>query len=220
MATSVHTLLEKAQEAMEVKKSGSKAFSEKQYMDAVKAYERAREILDGAGVEGHHQAVLWSNEAICHLKTGDYERCQFACKKGLTHFTTDKVREKLQTNLEKSEKIPDPPTEEEQQNKEEQIKQAKEKMKRYKEEEKKQAVNTVQSDGGIYGNEGSGQKDYKVPGPLICSMEDAYKIDLGPPPPPRPWWEERDRDPDEPPPRKHITYLPAHLPPWLEKPSS
>merc|ERR1712187_637867 len=94
----------------------------------------------------------------------------------------------------------------------ERVEARKEKAKKQKEEFKEITKKVIASDGGIYGEEGSGQQGYVMPGPFICPMNEARKMGLGPPPEPKTWWEKRDADSDEEPERTTIGYLPAHHP--------
>merc|ERR1719221_2254281 len=159
-------------------------------------------------------AVLWNNEALCRRNMGDLEGSRAACNEGLTHYTTPEIRKKLEHNLAECNKPPPEPTEEEKAKAAVEIEQRKERLAKMKEEQKDQAKKAVESQGGIYGEEGSAQKDYKVPGTFICPMDEAQKMGLGPPPATKPWWEQRDADSDEEPPRTTIGYLPAHHPQW------
>merc|ERR1712228_524546 len=69
-----------------------------------------------------------------------------------------------------------------------------EKKVKEKEEERTIAQQIVKSDGGIYGDRGSGQNDYVMPGPFICPMHEAQAMGLGPPPAPKEPWEDQDSD--------------------------
>eukprot|EP00931_Biecheleriopsis_adriatica_P068072 TRINITY_DN42106_c0_g1_i1.p1 TRINITY_DN42106_c0_g1~~TRINITY_DN42106_c0_g1_i1.p1 ORF type:complete len:441 (-),score=113.70 TRINITY_DN42106_c0_g1_i1:57-1379(-) len=213
-AKTIHTLLEQGEQAVKLKQLGNKAFAAKRYDEALKEWKAAREIWEKADVRGHHTASLWSNEAICRRQMGDCEGALAACKEGLTHYTMPKIREKLEYNLAEAQKGPKEPSQEEIQKKEEQVEQQKEKAKKQKEEFKELSKQVVDSKGGIYGEEGSGQKDYVIPGPFICPMKEAQDMGLGPPPEPKPWWEKKDADSDEEPERTTIGYLPAHHPKW------
>lgn len=213
-AKNIHVLLEQGESAVKEKEIGNKAYKEKRNADALKAWKRAREIWEKAEVRGHHTAVLWNNEATCRRNTGDLEGCKAACREGMTHYASKAIRDKLQFNLTEAEKPPPEPTEEEVKKQEEVIEARKEKAKQQKEEKKEITKKAVLSDGGIYGDEGSGQKDYVMPGPFICPMPEAQKMGLGPPPEPKPWWEKKDADSDEEPERTTIGYLPAHHPKW------
>merc|ERR1712146_675028 len=123
-----------------------------------------------ADVRGHHLAVLWNNEALCRRNMGDYEGSKAACKEGLTHYTTPEIRKKLEHNLTEAEKPPPEPTEEEKAKKAEEIELRKEKAKQQKEEWKGFTEKAADSKGEVYGESGSAQKDYVMPGPFICPM--------------------------------------------------
>merc|ERR1712150_94640 len=212
----IHTLLEQGEQAVKQKDIGNKAYKEKRYEDALKAYAEARSIWEKADVRGHHMAVLWSNEATCRRSMNDFDGSRKACEEGLTHYTTAKIREKLQASLEECDKPRPEPTEEEKAKVEEELQKRKEKAKekviKHKEEVKDIAKKSVGSGGQIYNGEGSGQKDYVQPGTFICPMDQAQDIGLGPPKE-KTWWEKRDQDSDEEE-RTGIGYLPAHHPKW------
>lgn len=211
----IHTLLEQGEKAVKLKQGGNKKFSDKKYEDALKEYAEARSIWEKADIRGHHLAVLWNNEATCRRNMKDLDGCRKAAEEGLTHYTTEAIRQKLEFNLAESKKPPPEPTPEEKAKMEEELKlraeKAKEKEQKRKEELKEITQKSVQS-GEIYGDGGSAQKDYVMPGPYICPMDQAYDMGIGPPPPPKPWWEQRDADSDEEAPRTGIGYLPAHHP--------
>merc|ERR1712039_206980 len=90
---------EQCQEAISLKNQGNKAFGKDRYADALEAYSRARGIWSTANIRGHHVAVLWSNEAACHKKVSDWDKCIHACEQGLEHFCTAKIRQKLDNSL-------------------------------------------------------------------------------------------------------------------------
>lgn len=205
----IHTLLEQAEEAVKHKKSGNKAFQEKKYDAALEAYKKGLETWQKADVRGHHVAVLCSNEANCRRQTGDLTGAIKACEEGLSHYTTPEIRKKLENHLAEAKKGPKELTPEEAQLKEEKVQQLKEKKKQHKEQWKVLTEKAVVSDGNIYQDGKSGQKDYVVPGPFICPMNEAQAMGLGPPPEPKPYWEV---DSDDEPPRTTIGYLPAHHP--------
>lgn len=213
-ARAIHVLLEQGEQGMKLKDLGNKAFKEKRYDDALKLWAEARDVWAKADVRGHHLAVLYNNEALCRRTMGDLEGSRKACEEGLTHYTSPQIRAKLEHNLVECGKPLPQPTEEDQKKEAEQIARVQEKVKKQKEEVKQLAEKIVKSDGGIYGEEGSAQKDYVVPGPFICPMNEAQAMGLGPPPEPKPWWEKKDADSDEEPERKTIGYLPAHHPKW------
>jgi hypothetical protein len=213
-AQTIYTLLEQGEEATKLKQQGNKAFKEKRNEDALKAWAQARKTWETAEVRGYHMAVLWNNEALCRRQTGDAEGSKAACNEGLTHYASKTIRDKLEHNLAECSKAPPELTEEEKEKVTEKVEQRKEKKVKQKEEEKDISKKVVDSQGGIYGEEGSAQKDYKVPGTFICPMDEAQKMGLGPPPPAKPWWEKRDADSDEEPERTTIGYLPAHHPKW------
>jgi len=209
----INTLLEQAEKAVKLKDKGNKAFIEKKSEDALKAWKEAHEVWKKADIRGHHEAVLYSNEALCLRKMGDIEKSKEACKEGLTHYTTKRIKDKLQFNLDECEKVVAEPTEEQMARQKELIDARKEKKHKQKEELKERLRKSVPAGGKIYGEEGSAEKDYKIPPPFICPMEEAYERGIGPPPPPKPWWEKRDADSDEEE-RTNIVYLPAHHPNW------
>merc|ERR1712110_966370 len=215
-AKSIHKLLEQAEQALKNKQIGNDAFKAgtKRYDDALKAWAEARSIWEKADVRGHHMAVLWNNEALCRRRMGDLDGSRAACNEGLTHYTTPAIRAKLENNLAECDKPIPEPSEEEKKVQAEKLEQRKEKAKKQVEESKEVAKKAASSEGVIYGDEGSGQKDYVMPGPFICPMPEAQKMGLGPPPEPKPWWEKRDADSDEEPERTTIGYLPAHHPKW------
>jgi len=65
-----------------------------------------------ADIRGHHETVLYSNEALCLRKMGDVEKSKEACKEGLTQYTAKRIKDKLQFNLDECEKVVAEPTEE------------------------------------------------------------------------------------------------------------
>eukprot|EP00929_Paragymnodinium_shiwhaense_P076307 TRINITY_DN39202_c0_g1_i1.p1 TRINITY_DN39202_c0_g1~~TRINITY_DN39202_c0_g1_i1.p1 ORF type:complete len:453 (+),score=136.53 TRINITY_DN39202_c0_g1_i1:116-1474(+) len=217
MAQGIHKLLEQAESALKTKNVGNDALKEQRFEDAVKQYQEARKVWDKAGIAGHHMAVLWSNEANALKRLKDFEAAEKAAQEGLKLYAKPAIKEKLQHHLSeaceaKAKPAPEP-TPEEVQKKEQQSEARKEKAQKQKEEYKEIAKEAVQAKpGGIYGEAGSGQKNYVVPPPYICPMDQAYAMGLGPPPPPKPWWEQKEADSDEEPPRTGITYLPAHHP--------
>lgn len=210
----IHILLEQAEEAVKQKDVGNKAFKEKRNDDALRAWKDARGTWEKAEVVGHHSAVLWNNEALCRRTMGDDEGAKAACRAGLALFALPTIKAKLEHNLAESEKVKIAPTPEEIKKTEEKIVELKEKKVKQKEEFKDLTQKVVKSEGGIYGEVGSAQKDYKVPPTFICGMSEAQDMGLGPPPAPAPWWEAKDADSDDEPPRTCITYLPAHHPKW------
>merc|ERR1719198_1170124 len=133
-------------------------------------------------------AVLWNNEATCRRNMGDIDGSIAAANEGLTHYTTPAIKAKLEFNLAECAKPRPEPSPEEVAKKAEKIEEAKVKVKEQKKEFKEISKKVVESEGGIYGEEGSAQKDYKVPGPFICPMNEAQDMGLGPPPAPKPWW--------------------------------
>lgn len=210
----IHMLLEQGESAVKQKNIGNTAFKEKRNQDAIKAWAEARDTWTTAGIRGHHMAVLWNNEALCYRNMADHEKAQHACKEGLSHYTTPQIRAKLEFNLAEAEK-PVPQKTEEDLKKEEAHKEiVKEKIQKHKEEIKEISKKSVESGGGIYGEGGSAEKSYVMPGPFICPMNEAQEMGLGPPPAPKPWWEKKEADSDEEPERTTITYLPAHHPKW------
>jgi len=208
-AQEINRLLEQGESAMQLKGDGNKAWKDKKYDDALKAWAEARGIWDTAGVQGHHVAVLWNNEALCRRKMRDVEGSRNACNEGLKFFTTSDIRGKLEFNLAECDKPLPELTEEEKQEEERKQEQRRQKLKEKKAEEKLIAKNVVESGGQVYGEQGSGQKGYEVPPPFIAPMEEAQRMGLGPPPPPKPYWEV---DSDDEPPRTTIGFLPAHPP--------
>lgn len=213
-AKTIHVLLEQGEEAVKQKGIGNKAFQEKRYEDAVKAWKEAKDIWKTADVRGHHMAILLNNEATCRRQMGDFKGSKACAEEGLTHFTTDAIRSKLQHNIVESAKPPPEPTEDEKAQEVVKIEARKEKARKQKEEFKEITKKAVVTEGGVYGDEGSAQKDYVMPGPFICPMGEAQEMGLGPPPAPKPWWEKKDADSDEEPERTTIGYLPAHHPKW------
>jgi len=213
-ANEINKLLEQSESAIKLKDEGNKAFKEHKYEDAVKAWADARSKFANVGVQGHHMAVLWSNEALCRRRMRDLESSKVACNEGLKLHTSDEIRKKLQLNLEECAKPLPEPTEEEKQKAAEELEARKKKVQEKKDEEKEIAKKVVESSGGVYEGQKSGQKDYVVPPTLICPMDEAQRIGLGPPPPPKPYWEV---DSDDEPPRTTIGFLPAH-PPFPEPP--
>ncbi|CAE7608341.1 RYR1, partial [Symbiodinium sp. KB8] len=214
-AKSIHLLLEQAEEAVKLKQTGNKALKEKRYDDALKAWRHAREIWKKADVSGHHVAVLWSNEAICCRQMEDLAAATHAGEEGLKLYALPQIRQKLQHSLEEAKKGPKEKSPEEEKKREELVQLHKEKRQEQKKEWKNLTEKAVVAEGGIYGPDGSAQKDYVIPGPFICPMKEAQEMGLGPPPEPKPWWEKRDADSDEEPERRGIGYLPAHHPNWL-----
>merc|ERR1719421_2866483 len=81
---------------MNLKTRGNKEFGEKNYAKALETYAEARAVWETAEIRGHHVAVLWSNAAKCHLKTGDWDKCKRACEEGLKHFSAAGIKEKLE----------------------------------------------------------------------------------------------------------------------------
>mmetsp|Transcript_8364 Transcript_8364/g.15227 ORF Transcript_8364/g.15227 Transcript_8364/m.15227 type:complete len:443 (+) Transcript_8364:63-1391(+) len=213
-AKSIHLLLEQAEEAVKSKKTGNKAFQEKRYEDALKAWKEARDTWQKAGIAGHHVAVLWSNEATCRRQMNDFDGAIKSSEEGLKLYTTRQIKEKLKFNIEEAKKGPKEMSPEQVKQRDELVQKHKEKKQQQKEEWKETTKKAVAAEGGIYGDEGSGQKDYVMPGPFICPMDQAQEMGLGPPPEPKPWWEQKDADSDEEPPRRGIGYLPAHHPNW------
>jgi len=212
----VHVLLEQGEQAVKCKNLGNKAYAEKppRHEDALKQWAEARSIWAKADVRGHHTAVLFNNEATCRRNMGDIEGSIKAANEGLTHYATAAIRAKLENNLVECAKPRPEPSAEDKAKVAEKVEQHKEKVVKQKEEMKEIAKKGVDSQGDIYGDAGSAQKDYVMPGPFICPMDEAQNMGLGPPPQPKPWWEKKDEDSDEEPPRTGIGYLPAHHPKW------
>merc|ERR1711881_552923 len=71
-AKTVHVLLEQGEQAVKLKNLGNTAFKEKRHADALKQWAEARSIWEKADIRGHHVAVLWNNEALCHRQMGDH----------------------------------------------------------------------------------------------------------------------------------------------------
>ncbi|CAE7448569.1 INVS, partial [Symbiodinium pilosum] len=159
-AKSIHLLLEQAEEAVKLKQTGNRALKEKRYDDALKAWRNAREIWKKADVSGHHVAVLWSNEAICLRGMEDMEGAVKASSEGLKLYTTQEIRKKLEFNLEEAKKGPKEKSPEEEKKREELVQQHKEKKVEQKKQWKEMTEKAVVSEGGIYGEDGSAQKDY------------------------------------------------------------
>merc|ERR1719295_1623605 len=91
-AKTIHVLLEQGEQGVKLKQLGNKAFAEKRYDDALKAWAEAREVWQKADVRGHHLAVLWNNEAWCRSQyMGDLDGARNACNEGLSHFTTPEI---------------------------------------------------------------------------------------------------------------------------------
>merc|ERR1711972_761014 len=89
----IHTLLEQGEQAVKNKQIGNKAYQEKRYDAALKAWREARDIWQKADVRGHHVAVLWNNEATCRRNMGDYDGCRKACEEGVKHYTTKAIKD-------------------------------------------------------------------------------------------------------------------------------
>jgi hypothetical protein len=98
-AEAVSKLLGEGERAMELKAKGNKAFQSKSYEAALDAWANARTVLVEAGIDGHHLAALWSNDANCRKKMGDIEGCRTSCNEGLKVKCTTQIREKLQFHL-------------------------------------------------------------------------------------------------------------------------
>jgi len=101
-AETVHVVLEQAEKAVNLKNKGNKAFQDKRYTDAIKAYTEAREIWTAADIRGHHTAVLWSNEARCHMKNEQWSAAISACEEGLKHYCTADMRTKIENRLQEA----------------------------------------------------------------------------------------------------------------------
>merc|ERR1711971_1195746 len=100
---------------------------------------------------------------------GDYDGCRKACEAGLEQYTNPHlvptVKEKLENNLAECEKGPPVKTPEQEKVIAEKVEVLKEKKVKQKEEFKEMQQKVVTSEGGIYGDDKSGQKDYVMPGP-------------------------------------------------------
>mmetsp|Transcript_83398 Transcript_83398/g.241345 ORF Transcript_83398/g.241345 Transcript_83398/m.241345 type:complete len:461 (-) Transcript_83398:46-1428(-) len=105
-AEKLHRLLTVVDEAMQLKAKGNTAFSGGKHERALEAWGSAREKLDGAGLSGHHLAVLWSNEANCRKKMGDIEGCRAACEAGLAQPCAATIRAKLEFHLKTRDAVP------------------------------------------------------------------------------------------------------------------
>ncbi|CAE8628392.1 unnamed protein product, partial [Polarella glacialis] len=213
-AKTIHILLEQGESAVKLKQTGNKAFAEKRHEDALKAWGQARQTWKTANVRGHHTAVLLNNEALCRRQIGDLGGSKASCKEGLTHYATPQIREKLEHNLAEARKPPPCATVEEITKQAENLEIRKGKAKKHKEEIKELSKKGVAADGKLYGEDGSAQKGYVMPGPFICPMEQAQDMGLGPPPEAKPWWVQKEADSDDEAPRTSIGYLPAHHPKW------
>jgi len=167
-AKAVHTVLEQGESAMKLKVQGNKAFGEKRYQDALKAYADARKVWEAAGIRGHHSAVLWSNEAACYKKTEEWETCRHACEQGFTHYCTPKIKKKLEDTQKEA------------------VAEAAEVAKGYVKDKPPPAPRKPPSklkehfldseetqEKPLYPEEGSKQGTVDKPGPFICHFEDA-----------------------------------------------
>eukprot|EP00446_Apocalathium_sp_SHHI-4_P030840 CAMPEP_0177233374 /NCGR_PEP_ID=MMETSP0367-20130122/43833_1 /TAXON_ID=447022 ORGANISM="Scrippsiella hangoei-like, Strain SHHI-4" /NCGR_SAMPLE_ID=MMETSP0367 /ASSEMBLY_ACC=CAM_ASM_000362 /LENGTH=448 /DNA_ID=CAMNT_0018684105 /DNA_START=1 /DNA_END=1347 /DNA_ORIENTATION=+ len=103
MSEDIHLVLEQGEEAVKLKNQANKAFSQSRYPDALRLYADARKVWKTADIRGHHSAVLFSNEATVHKKMEDFEKCREACKEGLTHYCSEKIRKKLEDSLKEAE---------------------------------------------------------------------------------------------------------------------
>merc|ERR1712086_764297 len=101
-ASAVNTLLEQSETAVKRKNEGNQAFKVSKFPDALRLYAEARKIWEAADIRGHHVAVLFSNEAACYKKIKEWQKCQDACNKGLTHYCTEKIAKKLQDSIEEA----------------------------------------------------------------------------------------------------------------------
>lgn len=101
-AKEIHTLFIKTSDAMEQKVSANNYLKEKNYERALNGYATARETLTKAGIEGHHMATLWSNEANTRRQQGDIDGARNACEEGLKiPEASEEIKKKLQYQLDK-----------------------------------------------------------------------------------------------------------------------
>lgn len=162
-ASKVYKLLEQAESAVGRKQDGNKAFKGNKFLDALEQYEESRKIWEAADVRGHHVAVLWSNEAQCLLKLGEWDRARCACEEGLTHYCTPQIKKKLEERLQEAETAEEEGREQEPKSLPSQRKPPSKLSKGYLEASEKP----------LYGDEGSVQGKVDKPGPFICHFEDA-----------------------------------------------
>lgn len=101
VAMGIHKTLTKTSDAVDTKVSANKALKEKKFERACEGYAHARKTLSEAGVDGHHMASLWSNEAICRMQMQDWQGAHDACEAGIKCFSSDELRKKLKHNLDK-----------------------------------------------------------------------------------------------------------------------
>eukprot|EP00928_Gymnodinium_smaydae_P075140 TRINITY_DN5813_c0_g7_i1.p1 TRINITY_DN5813_c0_g7~~TRINITY_DN5813_c0_g7_i1.p1 ORF type:complete len:172 (-),score=26.68 TRINITY_DN5813_c0_g7_i1:137-652(-) len=97
MTAKVQAVFVAAEEAMQLKAVGNKAFGAQRYTEALDAWARGRDVLQREKISGHHLAVFWSNEALLHKRQGDLEGCRRACEAGLDLYCAPSVRAKLKS---------------------------------------------------------------------------------------------------------------------------
>jgi hypothetical protein len=99
VAKAIHKVFIKTADAMEQKVKANQQLKDKKYESACRGYENARKILSEAGVDGHHMASMWSNEAICRLQMGDKDGARNACLEGSKLLCSKELKAKLEHNL-------------------------------------------------------------------------------------------------------------------------
>mmetsp|Transcript_49152 Transcript_49152/g.113904 ORF Transcript_49152/g.113904 Transcript_49152/m.113904 type:complete len:461 (-) Transcript_49152:99-1481(-) len=184
-AKRIHLLLEQGQKAVILKNDGNAAFKKGKYQEALKAYAEARAIWDKADIRGHHSAVLWSNEAMCHRKTEDWAQCRQACEQGLSHFCMEGIRTKLQECLKDAAESEAKAAEAKEraaaaQREEEQEQEGKpaQRLRRPATQLKGGFLGSEHPDKPIYPEEGSKQGRVEKPGPFICPFYDAQEAGM------------------------------------------
>merc|ERR1712217_747386 len=95
----IYDLIAAADQAMKMKAKGNKAFTANNHSEALEHWASGRSSLEKGGLAGHHMAVLWSNEANCRKKMGDWSRCRAACESGLGPYCAASVCAKLEYHL-------------------------------------------------------------------------------------------------------------------------
>lgn len=164
----IHVLLEQGEQGVKLKNQGNTAFGEKRYEDALKLYAEARSVWEAAGIRGHHNAVLWSNEATCHRKLEAWSQAKEAAEQGLTHYCSAKIRKKLEDLVADSDKemaavaagvVKEKP--------------APVPRKPPSKLDDGFIEKAATADKPLYGEEGSAQGKVDKPGPFICGFEDA-----------------------------------------------
>lgn len=162
-ATKVYKLLEQAESAVDRKNDGNKAFKANKFHDALLHYEESRKIWEASDVRGHHVAVLFSNEAQCLLKIGEWDRARCACEEGLTHYCTPHIKTRLEARLQEAETA-------EAEGREHEPKA----LPSQRKPPSKLSDNFLNaSEKPLYDSSGSAQGKVEKPGPFICHFEDA-----------------------------------------------